>query len=162
MDSAQDSYKKWGIALVVFLLILIPSGIFLFKSNLTKNLADIKTNTNEYPKSDKNTIQFKSFFIVLEYDPNLKTATKLGSGGFKGETDKFSDSPSSSNSKFSYKVETYSNSGQLLSSGWISKSKFVITGDNGKYQFRIYTIYAPGNSVKVLSTDNQVFWSGKI
>lgn len=175
MESAQDPYKKWGIVLIIFLLVLIPGEIYLLKAN--KNISNLRGSSNQVAltnqinqsqdnssptKEASKTSQSKSFFIAIEYNPNSKIATKIGSGGFNGDSDELKTSPSSSTSKFSYKVETYSSSGQLLSSGWVSKSKFVIAEGNGKYHFRVYVPYVQGNTVKISLDNNEPLWSGQI
>ncbi len=159
MEPAQDPYKKWGIIFLAILLVVIPSEIVFLKNgfNFIKN-----SGKNSSISNKNSTSQFNSYFIVLEYDPNSKTTVKIDSGGFSGESDEFKKSPSPSSSMFSYKVETYSKSGQLISSGWASKSKFAITGENGKYQFRIYVPYQLGNTVKVSLNNNEILWSGQI
>lgn len=170
MDSAQDSYKKWGIILIVFLLILIPAEIALTRPNAIDNLkakfglaADKTPETSE----NKNEVTVESahpalYFVELEYDPLTKIATRVDSGGFNGDKEALNTKPSTATNKFSYKVEAFSVSGNLLLSGWVTRSRFVISTEEGKYRFRANIPYVPGEILTITSTENKVLWSGKI
>lgn len=152
---SNDPYKKIGIALFVFLLILIPLEISLLKpqgsaSNSKDKVAAAK---NEYPRL---------YFVELEYDPSTKTATRIQSGDFAGDTEYLESTPLNSPDKFSFKIETISSSGELLLSGWASRSISIITTTNGKYRFKVFVPYVTGETLTIYSIEDKILWSGKI
>lgn len=158
MESAQDKYKWWGIAFLIFLLILIPIEI-----SILKNKPGIK-KSNSIPKSNVEISEAhpKLYYVDFEYDPLTKKTARLDSGLFNGDQEQLDASPSLANYKFSYKVETFSEKGDLLLSGWISVNKFVITTDSGKYKFRVNVPYVSGETLNIASQENETIWTGKI
>lgn len=173
MDSGQNSYKKWGVALIFFALIFIPAEIGLTRPNAIQNLKtriqsffQKPTQVTVIPK-EKVEQQIREdhpslFFVSLEYDPVLKKATGLNSGGFHGDLPPLASTPSSSSGIFNYKVETISPSGKLLSSGWVSLFESVITAENGKYHFRVTAPYSQGSILNIYSIDNSKLWEEKM
>lgn len=171
MDSAQDSYKKWGIVLIVFLLILIPAEIALTKPNAIENLKlKFQTSFSEKPKvrvipKEEVAASFDHpslYYVDLEYDPTLNKVAKLGSGKASGDLEILLPEPSSSSATFSYKVDAVSAEGKLISSGWVSLYKTVITTESGKYQFRISAQYEKGAKINIYLQNNQRLWEEQI
>lgn len=157
MDSAQDSYRKWGIVLIVFLLILIPAEVAFISQSKKNNSISIKTQERIQPNYPT------LYFVELEYDPKTEIAAKKQAGSIKGDKGQLVEAtPSSSSDKFNYKVEAVSSSGELLLSGWSSPSKSIISTSDGKYRFKTFIPYASGEIVTIYSSENKILWSGKI
>lgn len=158
MDSAQDKYKKWGVALIVFLLILIPAEIAFIKSKIVdkpqaaiinKQVSEIK---QEHPSV---------YFIDLEYDPNTENAVKKFSG-YSNEDLTFLDREATNSAQtFTFRVEAVSNN-QILLNGWDSLYKTVITTPDGKYSFRISVPYVSGETINIYKADSKKIFEEKV
>lgn len=167
MDSAQDSYKKWGIILIVFLLIFIPLGITLARSNPTK----LKLLFQEKPKVTKIDKQISEirqeqhpslYFVDLEYDPQTGKSSKKNSGYVNGDLPPLRSEVSFSPETFNFRVEAISPKNELILSGWGSLYKSVISTDDGKYSFRVSIPYVSGETLRVYSIGYQKLWEEKV
>lgn len=172
MDSARDSYKKWGIILIVFLLIFIPAEIALTRPNALSNFQlMLKLASQEKPKVvslNKNINQVLQedhpslYYLDLEYDPSTKKLSKTDSGGNHGDLPFLLIKPSDSPLVFSYKIETISIKGDTLFTGWKSPYKTVISDKNGKYQLNIVVPYVSGETINIYSAQSEKIWEEKV
>lgn len=171
MDSVQDPYKRWGIVLIVFLLIFIPLEVALTKPNAISNIqTNLKLAFQKQPQAatigSLSEIQQEEhsnlYYVDLYYDPIKKSATKIGVGTSHGDMDPLTSNPSSSSAVFNYKVEIFSPKNQLMTSGWSSLYKNVILTLDGKYKFRVSAPYEQGGVIKVYEADGQKFWEEKM
>lgn len=178
MDSAQDPYKKFGIILIVFLLILIPSEIALTRPNAIRNFQlSLKLATQEKPKVTVVSKQISQvvqkeatasadhptlYYVDLLYDPALNKVTKKGSGKTTGDLEALDSKPSTSSATFNYKAEAISSQGELIYSGWGSLYKTVITIADGRYEFRVAVPYEAGEKLNIYLANNQKLWEEKI
>lgn len=173
MDSAQDSYKKWGIVLIIFLLIFIPSEIGLTRPNALENLKlKFQTTFSEKPKvtvlESRQIVQAqiedhpKLYFVDLEYDPKTGKVIKKGSGYSNGDMAALASKPSSSSGIFNYRIETIPAKNEAPLSGWVYLYETVISTEDGKYQFRTSIPYIFGETLNIHLINNQKIWEEKV
>lgn len=166
MDSAQDSYKKWGIALIVFLLILIPTEIALTRPKAIDNLkaklglvseensriTTLENKTNLIlSKSDENE---RFYFIDLVYDPTTNKLTEEKSGQAAGHLPAMAPKSSESSETLNLKLEVLSEN-EVIISGWLIKYKDFITKSDGKYHFQASFPYISQAKINIYSISGE-------
>lgn len=170
MDSGSQ-YKKIGTVLIILLLVLIPAEIALTRPNAIQSLQlQLKLTTQEKAKvkvipKEEVAADFNHpalYFIDLEYDPISNSVTKISSGKTFGDIEALAQNPSISSGVFNYKIEVISSKRELVSSGWVSLFKTVITKEDGTYIFRVVAPYEKGENLNIYLANNQKLWEESV
>lgn len=151
------SVKKLTLVLLALFLI-----VFVASSFLVTRTSHPKSTSKKDAKTTKPANATELYFADLEYDPKMQTITQLRTGKTTGQLRRSSKPVSTTSGQFIYKLDVHSKQNKLLEEGWEAIPAKAITNSKGTMSFRVNAKYVKDAVVRVLTTDNKLFWVGVI